>query len=77
MQLLQMLETLEMLWMFLRITKQKDQSEIISRKGPFGASSWAAWGCFTFVREPLAKLLLNCLQRLHADCPETLLLTCL
>lgn len=31
----------------------------------------------TFVREPLAKLLLNCLQQLHADCPETLLLTCL
>lgn len=37
-QLLQMLKTLEMLWMLLRITRQREQSEIISGKGPFGAS---------------------------------------
>lgn len=37
-KLLQMFLSLKMLGIFLKTTKQKDPSEIISRKGPFGAS---------------------------------------
>lgn len=84
-KLLQMFLSLEILEIFLKTTKQKDPSEIISRKGPFGASKQAGWDFFcstvlpcTFFTEPLAKILLHCwffFRLLQANFLVMLLLT--